>query len=181
MIFEVRPILSFILPKSLHLQFKKCFFAFLQDIHSHAAKFFVLLLCFNILLTSSNHVFCMELSEEGITKVHFQQYECRYSQNSESGIYQRYNKDEAPQFLLSDILGTTPLCPECVDEHILFKKSSAGIDFFSAILLMPLLPASQSNLSQSLLTTGNSSVLREHRFPFSFFKSSVIRSTILLI
>jgi hypothetical protein len=181
MIFEVRPILSFILPKSLHLQFKKCFFAFLQDIYSHAAKFFILLLCFNLLLISSNHVICMELSEEGITKIHFQQYECRSSQNSESGIYQRHNKDEAPQFLPTDILGTTPSCPECVDEHILFKKSSAGVDFSPAILLMHLLPVSQSNLSQSLLTTGSSSVPQELRFPFSSFKSSVIRSTILLI
>ena len=192
MVFEVRSIFSFILSKNLkHI---KCFSALLPErlnskqphhllpkIYSYPAKLFICLLCLNILLASTYHVICIELSNEGIIKSHLQLYECSYPQNNEPGINLQYHNQEASHTVLADLQGTTPSCPECIDEHIQFVKSSAGIDLYAASLLKTFLPTIQSNTPQFLFVALNFSVPREHRFPLSPFRSSVIRSAILLI
>ena len=194
MVFEVRSIFSFILSKNLkHI---KWFSALLPErlnskqphhllpkIYSYPAKLLICLLCLNILLASTYHVICIERSNEEITKSHLQLYECNYPQNNEPGINLQYHNQEASHTVLADLQGTTPSCPECIDEHIQFVKSSAGIDLYAASLLKTFLPTIQSNTNtpQFLFAARNFSVPREHRFPLSPFRSSVIRSTILLI
>jgi len=194
MVFEVRAIFSFILSKNLNLKHIKCFSALLPEWsnsdqshhllpkrYSYPEKILICLLCLNVLLASTYHVICIELSNEGISKSHLQLYECNYPQNNEPGINLQYHNQKASQTVLADLLGTTPSCPECIDEHIQFVKSSAGIYFYAASLLKTFLPAIQNNSPQFLFAAGNSSVPREHRFPLSSFRSSVIRSSILLI
>ena len=192
MLFKATSIFSFILPESLHLQFRKWFSVLLPeesnskqprllpDRYNRSAKLLIFFLCFNVLLAGTNHVVCIELSGEVITKAHFQLYECSYPQNDESGIFQPYHNYKAPQVLLSDSLGTTQSCPECIDAHIQFEKSSAGIDFSPAILLTTLLPPSQDNTSQFLLAAGDSSALQQH-VTLSSYRLSATRSTVLLI
>ena len=193
MLFKAAPIFSFILPESLHLQFRKWFSVLLPeesnskqprllpDRYNRSAKLLIFFLCFNVLLAGTNHVVCIELSGEVITKAHFQLYECSYPQNDESGIFQPYHNYKAPQVLLSDSLGTTQSCPECIDAHIQFEKSSAGIDFSPAILLTTLLPPSQDNTSQFLLAAGDSSALQQQHVTLSSYRLSATRSTVLLI
>jgi hypothetical protein len=179
MVIEVRSIFSFILSKNLKLKDIKWFSALLPERsnskqphhllpkrYSYPAKFFICLMCLNVLLASTYHVICIELSNEGISKSHLQLYECNYPQNNEPGINLQYHNQEASHTVLADLQGTTPSCPECIDEHIQFVKSSAGIDLYAASLLKTFLPTIQT---------------REHHFPLSPFRSSVIRSTILLI
>ena len=192
MVFEVRSIFSFILSKNLkHI---KWFSALLPERsnskqphhllpkrYSYPAKLLICLICLNVLLASTYHVICIELSNEGISKSHLQLYECNYPQNNEPGINLQYHNQEASHTVLADLQGTTPSCPECIDEHIQFVKSSAGIDLYAANLLKTFLPTIQSNTPQFLFAAGNFSVPREHHFPLSPFRSSVIRSTILLI
>ena len=193
MLFKAAPIFSFILPESLHLQFRKWFSVLLPeglnskqprllpDRYNRSAKLLIFFLCFNVLLAGTNHVVCIELSGEVITKAHFQLYECSYPQNDESGILQRHQNHKAPQVLLSDLLGTTQSCPECIDAHIQFEKPSAKTAFPPTILLTTLLPASQNNTSQSFLTARDSSVLRQQHVILSSCQLSATRSTVLLI
>ncbi|MGB3648489.1 MAG: hypothetical protein WA992_08105, partial [Desulfobulbales bacterium] len=122
-----------------------------------------------------------EQSKEGINKSHLQLYDCHYPQNNEPGITLQSHNQKASHAVLADLLGSTPSCPECIDEHIQFVKSSAGIYFYATSLLKTFLPTIQSNTPHFLFAAGNSSVPREHHFPLSSFRSSVIRSTILLI
>jgi len=145
------------------------------------SKLLVCLLCLNVLITSTNHVVCIELSNEGISKSHLQLYECNYPQNNEPGINLQSHNQKASHAVLADLQGSTPFCPECIDEHIQFVKSSAGIHLYATSLLKTFLPTIQSKTPQFLFTTGNSSVPREHSFPLSSFRSSVIQSTIMLI
>lgn len=192
MLFQATSIFNFILPENLHLQFKKWFSVLLPegsssnqprllpDRYNRSAKFLIFFLCFNVLLAGTNHVVCIELSGEVITKSHFQLYECSYPQNDESGILQRHQDHKAPQVLLSDLLGTTQSCPECIDAHIQFEKSSAKTAFPPAILLTTLLPAGQNNTSQSLLAARDSSALQQH-VTLTSYRLSAIRSTVLLI
>ncbi len=192
MLFQATSIFNFILPENLHLQFKKWFSVLLPegsssnqprllpDRYNRSAKFLIFFLCFNVLLAGTNHVVCIELSGEVITKSHFQLYECSYPQNGESGILQRHQNHKAPQVLLSDLLGTTQSCPECIDAHIQFEKSSAKTAFPPAILLTTLLPAGQNNTSQSLLAARDSSALQQH-VTLTSYRLSAIRSTVLLI
>ena len=192
MLFQATSIFNFILPENLHLQFKKWFSVLLPegsssnqprllpDRYNRSAKFLIFFLCFNVLLAGTNHVVCIELSGEVITKSHFQLYECSYPQNDESGILQRHQNHKAPQVLLSDLLGTTQSCPECIDAHIQFEKSSAKTAFPPAILLTTLLPAGQNNTSQSLLAARDSSALQQH-VTLTSYRLSAIRSTVLLI
>jgi hypothetical protein len=149
--------------------------------YSYPAKLLICLLSLNVLLVSTYHVVCIELSNEGISKSHLQLYECSYSQNNKPRIFIHQHYPKASHTVLANLLGTTPSCPECIDEHIQFKKSSAGIDLYAASLLKTFLPTIQSNTPQFLFAAGNSSVPREHSFPLSSFRSSVIRSTIMLI
>ena len=149
--------------------------------YTRTAKFLVVLLCFNVLLSGTNHVICIEQSGGEITNSHFQLYECGYLQNSESRILQQQHNNKAPQVLFSDLLSTTQSYPECIDAHIQFKKSSAEIDFSPVILLATLLPASQNNTSQPLLATRDSSTLRQQHITRSSYRLSTIRSTVLLI
>ncbi len=193
MLFKAAPIFSFILPESLYLKFDKWFSVLLSEVpssnqtcllpdrYNRSAKLLIFFLCFNVLLAGTNHVVCIELSGGVITKAHFQLYECSYPQNDESGILQRHQNHKAPQVLLSDLLGTTQSCPECIDAHIQFEKSSAEIDFSPAILLSALLSASQNNSSQHPLATRNSLVLRQQHVTLSSYRLSTIRSTVLLI
>ena len=193
MLFKATSIFSFILPESLHLQFRKWFSVLLPeesnskqprllpDRYNRSAKLLIFFLCFNVLLAGTNHVVCIELSGEVITKAHFQLYECSYPQNDESGIFQPYHNYKGPQVLLSDSLGTSQSCPECIDAHIQFEKSSAGIDFSPAILLTTLLPPSQDNTSQFLLAAGDSSALQQQHVTLSSYRLSATRSTVLLI
>ena len=160
------------------LQYKK---RFLQDSSGHAAKFLAFLLCFNILLTGSNHVICMEMSGEGIAKAHFQLYECQHYQTGKPTTHQSHHLDFSHRFLFTDIRENSRSCPQCVDEHILFKKSSAEIDFSPANMQMFLLPPPLNFLIRYLPASGNSSVPREHYFPLSFFSLPAIRAIILLI
>lgn len=192
MVFEVRSKFSFILSKNLKII--KWFSALLSERsnskqphhllpkgYSYPAKILICLLCLNVLLASTYHVICIERSNEEITKSHLQLYECNYPQNNEPGINLQYHNQEASHTVLADLQGTTPSCPECIDEHIQFVKFSAGIDLYAASLLKTFLPTIQSNTPQFLFAAGNFSVPREHRFPLSSFRSSFIRSTILLI
>ena len=126
MSFGIRPTLRFASQKNLRRPLRKRLYAFLSSSYDHAAKFLVLLLCTNILFAGSIHVVCIELSEKKITKAHFQQYECRYPQKSEPGIFHLKQEHGTHVFLLSDILGSTPSCPECIDKHIQFKKPSTN-------------------------------------------------------
>ena len=144
------------------------------------SKLLICLLCLNVLITSTFHVVCIEQSNEGISKSHLQLYECHYPQNNEPGITLQSHNQKASHAVLADLLGSTPFCPECIDEHIQFVKSSAGIYFYATSLLKTFLPTIQSNTPHFLFAAGNSSVPREHHFPLSSFRSSVIRSTILL-
>lgn len=192
MVFEIRSIFSFILSKNL--KYIKWFSALqperlnskephhlLPKIYCYPAKLLICLLCLNILLASTYHVICIERSNEEITRFHLQLYECNYPQNNEPGINLQYHNQEASHTVLADLQGTNPSCPECIDEHIQFVKSSAGIDLYAASLLKTFLPTIQSNTPQFLFAAGKFSVPREHRFPLSPFRSSVILSTILLI
>lgn len=193
MLFKATSIFSFILPESLHLKFWRWFSILLPeestskqprllpDRYNRSAKLLIFFLCFNVLLAGTNHVICIELSDGVITKAHFQLHECSNSQNDEFGILQRHQNHKAPQVLLSDLLGTTQSCPECIDAHIQFEKSSAEIDFSPAILLSDLLLANQNNTSQPFLTTRNSLVLRQRHATLSSYRLSAIRSTVLLI
>jgi hypothetical protein len=177
----IKFVLRFASSKNVQLQLRKSFSAFLSYSYNNAVKFLVILLCSNILLASTNHVVCIELSGERITKAHFQQYECRYPRKGESGLYQLQQEHETHEFILSDILGTTPSCPECIDEHIQFKKPSAKIDFSSTTLLASFPPAIQSIKSHSFLDIAGSSIPQKHRFPLFSFQPSIIRSTVLLV
>ena len=193
MLFKATSIFSFIFAESLRLQFRKRLSILLPeasnskqprllpDRYNRSAKLLIFFLCFNVLLAGTNHVVCIELSGEVITKAHFQLYECSYPQNDESGILQPHQNHKAPQVLLSDLLGTTQSCPECIDAHIQFEKSSAEINFSPAILLSALLSASQNNSSQHPLATRNSLVLRQQHVTLSSYRLSTIRSTVLLI
>jgi len=145
------------------------------------SKLLVCLLCLNVLITSTYHVVCIEQSNEGISKSHLQLYDCNYSQNNEPEITYQYHNQKASHTVLADLLDTTPSCPECIDEHIQFVKSSEGIYLYAASQLKTFLPTIQSNTPQFLFAAGNFPVPREHSFPLSSFRSSVIRSTILLI
>lgn len=192
MLFKATSIFSFILPESLHLQFRKWFSILLPEgsssnqprllphRYNRSAKFLIFFLCFNVLLVGTNHVVCIELSGEEITKSHFQLYECSYPQSRESAILLRH-KHKTPQVLLSDFLGTTQSCPECIDAHIQFEKPSAKTAFPPTILLTTLLLANQNNTSQSFLTAGDSSVLRQQHVILSSCQLSATRSTVLLI
>jgi hypothetical protein len=192
MLFKATSIFSFILPKSLHLQFEKWLSVLLPegsssnqprllpDRYNRSAKLLIFFLCFNVLLAGTNHVVCIELSDEIITKAHFQLYECSYPQNKKSAILQRHNH-KAPQVLLSDLLDTTQSCPECIDAHIQFEKPSVKTAFPPAILLTTLSPAGQNNSSQPHLATRNSLVLRQQHVTLSSDRLSAIRSTVLLI
>jgi hypothetical protein len=193
MLFQATSIFSFIFAESLRLQFRKRFSILLPegsnskqprllpDRYNRSAKLLIFFLCFNVLLAGTNHVVSIELSDEIITKAHFQLYDCSYPQNKKSGIFQRYHNYKAPQVLLSDLLDTTQSCPECIDAHIQFEKSSAEIDFSPAILLTTLLPPSQDNTSQFLLAAGDSSALRQQHVTLSSYRLFTTRSTVLLI
>ncbi len=194
MLSAVKCICSFILSKNLNWKQIKWISALLPQrpyskqphhllsmIYSYPAKLLVCLLCLNVLFFSTYHVVCIELFNEEIGKSHLRLYECNVPQNNEPGITLHYHNQKASHTVLADLLGTTPSCPECIDEHIQFVKSSAGIHLYVTNLLKTFLPTIQSNTPQFLFATGNSSVPREHSFPLSSFRSSVIRSTILLI
>jgi hypothetical protein len=192
MAFEVRSIFSLIVSKNLkHIKWfsgllpersnSKQPHHSLPKRYSYPAKLLICLLSLNVLLASTYHVVCIELSNEGISKSHLQLYECNYPQNNEPGVTLQYHNQKASHTVLADILGTTPSCPECIDEHIQFVKSSAGIYLYASSLLKTFLPTIQSNKPQFLFAAENSYVPREHGFPLSSFRSSVIRSTILLI
>ena len=192
MAFEVRFIFSLIVSKNLkHI---KWFSALLPEIskpkqphhllpkrYSYPVKLLICLLCFNVLLASTYHVICVELSNEGISKSHLQLYECTYPQNDQPGINLQYRNPKTSQTVHADLLGTTPSGPECIDEHIQFLKSSAGIYLYASSLLKTFLPTIQSNTPRFIFAAGNFPVLREQSFPLFSLRSSVIRSTILLI
>ena len=190
--FEVRSIFTFILSKNLkHIKWfsallpersnSKQPYHLLPKIYSYSAKLLIYLLCLNVLSASTCHVICLELSNEGISKSHLQLQECNDFQHNEPGINLQYHNLKASHTVLADLQGTTPSCPECIDEHIQFVKPSAEIDLYAANLQETFLSTIQSNTPQFLFAAGNSSVFREHRFPLSSSRSFVIRSTILLV
>jgi hypothetical protein len=192
MAFEVRSIFSLIVSKYLkHINWfsvllpersnSKQPHRLLPKRYSYPAKLLICLLSLIFPHISTYHAVCIELSNEGISKSHLQLYECDYPQNNKPGTTFQYHNKKAYHTLLADLLGTTPSCLECIDEHIQFLKSSAGIYLYVASQLKTFLPTIQSNRPHFLFAAGNSPVPREQSFPLSSFRSSVIRSTILLI
>jgi hypothetical protein len=192
MAFKVRSIFSLIVLKNLkHINWfsallpersnSKQLHHLLPKKHSYPAKLLICLLSLNLLHISTYHAVCIELSNEEISKSHLQLYECNYPQNNEPEITYQYHNQKASHTVLADLLDTTPSCPECIDEHIQFVKSSEGMYLYAASQLKTFLPTIQSNTPQFLFAAGNFPVPREHSFPLSSFRSSVIRSTILLI
>ena len=190
--FEVRSIFTFILSKNLkHIKWFSALlpersnpkqpYHLLSKIYSYSAKLLIYLLCLNVLSASTCHIICLELSNEGISKAHLQLHECNDFQHNKPGINLQYHNQKASHTVFADLQGTTPSCPECIDEHIQFVKSSAEIDLSAASQLETFLPTIQSNTPQFLFAAGNSSVSREHRFPLSSSRSSVLLSTILLV
>lgn len=159
-----------------NMSFEKSYI--LTNKYSHSVKFIICLLCFNIFLASTNHVICMELSSKNNTKSHLQLYECNYPQNNEV-IHQQINH-EAPIASLTGLMGSGPPCPDCVDEHIQYVKSSAGLDLPPAVLLTTLLPVYQNYFSQSLLCA-RESLVQQQLLPLPYHRSAAIRSTVLLI
>lgn len=192
MAFKVRSIFSLIVLKNLkHINWFSALLPersnskqphhLLPKKYSYPAKLLICLLSLNLLHISTYHAVCIELSNEEISKSHLQLYECNYPQNNEPEITYQYHNQKASHTVLADLLDTTPSCPECIDEHIQFVKSSEGIYLYAASQLKTFLPTIQSNTPQFLFAAGNFPVPREHSFPLSSFRSSVIRSTILLI
>jgi hypothetical protein len=178
---RVSSIYSFIFPKNVRLKFRRFVSPFLKDSCNYATKLLILFFCSNILLAGTNHVICIELSDGEITKAHFQLYDCRYFQNSTIDTPSQYLKHNVSQFSLSGLFGATPSCPNCIDEHIQFEKSSADVDFATSILTANIPPVGPGYASYLYPKAGGHTVPLAHSFPLSTFRYSVIRTTVLLI
>jgi len=148
---------------------------------SYPIKLIICLLCLNILVTSSYHVICIELSSDGITKSHLQHHDCFYPQNNETGtVLHSHNRTTAHASHIN-LQEKTQSCPECIDEHIQFVKSFPKINLDTASLFKTVLPTVQNNTNQFFYAQANSSVPKKYSSSLSSFRSSVIRSTIMLI
>ena len=148
---------------------------------SYLIKLINCLLCLNILVTSSYHVVCIELSSDGITTSHLQLYDCHYPQDNGPGTFiHSENQKTSHVFLLSSQVKAQS-CPECIYEHIQFIKIFPKINIDTASLFKTVLPTVQNNTDQFFYTQANSSVPKKYSTSLSSFRSSVIRSTIMLI
>ena len=142
---------------------------------SYPIKLIICLLCLNVLVTSSYHVICIELSSDGITKSHLQHHDCFYPQ-----VLHSHNRATAHASYIN-LQEKTQSCPHCIDEHIQLIKSFPKINLDTASLYKTILPTVQSNSNQFFYAQVNSSVLKKYSSSLSSFRSSVIRSTIMLI
>ena len=144
-------------------------------------KLIICLLCLNILATSSYHVVCIELSSDGITKSHLQLHDCHYPQDNGPGSFiHSYNQKTSHAVLLGS-QSKAQSCPDCIDEHIQFINYFPKINLHAASLFKAVLPTIQSNINQFFYTQVNSSVPTKYSSSLSSFRSSIIRSTIMLI
>ena len=148
---------------------------------SHPVKLIVCLLCLNVLITSTYHIICIELSNEGISKSHLQIHDCHYPKDNEPGSFIHSDNQKISHAVLHGSQSKTQSCPDCIDEHIQFLKSLPKINLHAASLFKIILPSIQSNTNQFFYAQVNSSVPKKYSSPLSSFRSSVIRSTIMLI
>ena len=153
----------------------------LQREFSYPVKFIICLLCLNVLITSTYHVICIELSSEGISKSHLQIHDCHTPQDNGTGSFIHSGNQKIVHAGLHGFQGKAQSCPDCIDEHIQFIKSFSKINLHEASLFKIILPAIQSNTNQFFYAQRNSSVHKKYRPSLSSFRSSVIRSTIMLI
>ena len=145
------------------------------------AKLIVCFLCFNIIMASTYHVICVEPSSEGIRKAHFQLHDCHYTYNKESGTFiDSYNQKNSQTVHLG-FQGEEQSCPECIDEHIQFIKSFPKINLGATTLFKTIFPTIESITNQFLYAKVNYSVPTRFSPLLSSFRTSVIRSTIMLI
>jgi hypothetical protein len=187
MSFGAKSILRIIF--SISDKLKNLFIAFIPAISFHgknrllvrkyAAKSFNFLLCLNILLVSANHVVCIELSNERITKAHLQIYECNYPQSRDHIKHMRSRNYETSHTLLLDMMGAAPSCPNCIDQHIQFLESFSGVDFSPETIT--LFPAYPNYASQHLLLASFSLFHKYKHVPWTDHRLASIRSTILLV
>ena len=148
---------------------------------SYLIKLIICLLCLNILVTSSYHVVCIELSSDGITTSHLQLHDCHYPQDNRPGTFIHSDNQKTSHDFLVSSQGKAQSCPECIDEHIQFIKIFPKINPDTASLFKTVLPTVQNNTNQFFYTQANSSVPKKYSSSLSSFRSSVIRSTIMLI
>ena len=157
---------SLSLKHSDHLLHRKC---------NWLAKLIVCFLCLNVITASTNHVICIELNSEGISKLHFQLHHCITPHDNESGKFiQSHNYETSHAALLSS-QSKAQSCPDCIDAHISLEAAS----FFN--IIFP--PNIQSNIDQFLDAQINSSYVlpKKYRPPLTSFRSSVIRFAVMLI
>jgi ribosomal protein S27E len=148
---------------------------------SNPIKVIICLLCLNVLITSTYHVICIELSSEGISKAHLQIHDCHYPQDNGSGSFIHSDNQKTSHAVLLGSQSKDQSCPDCIDEHIQFIKAFPKINLQAASLFKTILPPIQSITNQFFYAQVVSSVPKKYSSPLSSFRSSVIRSTIMLI
>ena len=156
---------SLSLKHSDHLLHRKC---------NWLAKLIVCFLSLNVIIASTNHVICIELNSEGISKLHFQLHHCNTPHDNESGKFIQSHNHKTSHAVLLSSQSKAQSCPDCFDMHI---------DFEAASLFNIIFPNIQSNIDQVLDAQINSYVLLEQQYspPLTSFRSSVIRSSVMLI
>jgi hypothetical protein len=145
------------------------------------AKLLICLLCFNFLVLNSHHVICLELTSEGICKAHLQSHHCLNPENNESGTSLHSHNSRTSHAVHLHLASKAQSCPECIDGHIESLHSSPESNLFASSHFEDISLIIQTKINQRLYADLTPSVTREHRLPLSSFRSSVIRSTIMLI
>jgi hypothetical protein len=126
-------------------------------------------------------VICIEIAESGITKAHFQQYECKYPDKRQAGMSNHHKSGMAPHELVTGLLGTSRACHDCIDEHIQFEKPSTNFDFAIKLQLADTFPQLQQIITASLISQKTILLPPEPLNQQTPFHTSVIKSTVLLI
>lgn len=170
--------LSSFISKSLSLKHSDCL---LHRKFNCLAKLIVCFLCLNVIIANTYHVICIELSSEGISKAHLQIHDCHYPQDNGSGSFIHSDNQKTSHAVLLGSQSKDQSCPDCIDEHIQFIKAFPKINLQAASFFKNILPPIQSITNQFFYAQVVSSVPKKYSPPLSSFRSSVIRSTIMLI
>ena len=160
------------LKHSDHLLHRKC---------NWLAKLIVCFLCLNIIVASTYHVICIELYSEGISKGHFQLQHCYTPHDNESGKFIQSHNHKASHTVHLYSESKAQSCPECIDQHIQLIKNSPETNLFALSFFKNISPIILRNIIERPYAELTHSIPLQYSYPLSSFRSSVIRSTIMLI
>jgi hypothetical protein len=147
----------------------------------YTLKLLIFLLCFCVILLGINHVFCMEFSDVGITRVHLQLHDCNFLHKAEAEVNLSHQSHKPAKAQTSKLMEVASHYSDCIDEHIQFRNQTTVVDVSSIDLIANPLPAFLNPSSQNFLSNNINSLYLFQHIHLSLYKLSSIRTTVLQI